>query len=503
MLKYLSSLVYDWLVTTGDEGLAKKFKEEVKPEPLPSNTQRLSDYVKVYLKETNGERTSKSRLCQEESRGRGTGEKMADQNEDVANDDDKETLMKKRKLDSVKAKKVKATDVERSTTEAAAAAKRKKPRSDQKLDTTSHLTSSTTSSPNQTAVKRAKLRTEDEVVVEKKKSKPSDGLVPASSTPESMKAADAKRTNLRTEDEVVEKKKKSKPAAGLSSIRASSKPESKKATSASDQEGSGDKENGAKSSAPQIEIVALESSSESEDESSSEIQDLEDGVIALGDVGKEFDDRLRKTAKVSQEDGGQEVGRLQDTKQVETVKLESSSEEEEDEVEEIEVVKEVATETASKDVIVHKAGASDDTSRKHGVCADKESIGNLGDGEEGESRMKSHGGGGPVKKAEKGAKLCVKNLSRDTTIHDLLKAFGEHGTVTNTSFVPGKHYAFVMFSSAVEASNVIKAMNGKKICGHVVEVATARPRPKMVGFKRGRAQSGQWGRKTDLMSGFL
>ena len=111
-----------------------------------------------------------------------------------------------------------------------------------------------------------------------------------------------------------------------------------------------------------------------------------------------------------------------------------------------------------------------------------------------------HRGGGPVNKAEEGAKLCVKNLSRDTTIHDLLKAFGEHGTVTNTSFVPGKHYAFVMFSSAAEASNVIMAMNGKKICGHVVEVSTARPRPKMVGFKRGRAQSGQWER---MMSGFL
>ena len=106
MLNYMSSLVYDWLVTAGDEGLAKKFKEEVKPQPLPSNSQRLSDFVKVYLKETNGERTSESRLCQEESRGRGTGEKMADQNEDVANDNDKETLMKKRKLDSDKAKKV-------------------------------------------------------------------------------------------------------------------------------------------------------------------------------------------------------------------------------------------------------------------------------------------------------------------------------------------------------------------------------------------------------------
>ena len=106
MLNYMSSLVYDWLVTAGDEGLAKKFKEEVKPEPLPSNSQRLSDFVKVYLKETNGERTSESRLCQEETRGQGAGEKTADQNENVANNDDKDTLIKKRKVDSVKAKKV-------------------------------------------------------------------------------------------------------------------------------------------------------------------------------------------------------------------------------------------------------------------------------------------------------------------------------------------------------------------------------------------------------------
>jgi len=517
-MNYMSSLVYDWLVTAGDEGLAKKFKEEVKPQPLPSNSQRLSDFVKVYLKETNGERTSESRLCQEETRGRGTGEKMADQDEIMANNDDKDTLIKKRQVNYVRAKEVKASDVERSTTEATAAAKKKKPRSDQELDTTPDLTSSTTSSPNQTAAKRAKLSTEDEVVVEKKKSKPAEGLVPASSKPESKKAADAsdqegsrdeekntkssaKRMNLSTEDDVVEKKKKSKPAAGLSSIRASSKPESKKA--ASNQEGSGDKENSTMSSAPQIEIVSLESSSESGDESSSELQE---GVIAVSDVGKKCDDKLGETGKVSHEDSRQEVGRLQGTKQVETIKLESSSEEEEDEVKEIEVVKEVATETASKDVIVQKGGASDDTSRKHGLCAAKESTGNLGDGEEGESKMKNlgeHGGGGPVKKAEEGAKLCVKNLSRDTTIHDLLKAFGEHGTVTNTSFVPGKHYAFVMFSSAAEASNVIMAMNGKKICGHVVEVATARPRPKTVGFKRGRAQSGQWGRTTDPMSGFL
>jgi len=525
MLNYMSSLVYDWLVTAGDEGLAKKFKEEVKPEPLPSNSQRLSDYVKVYQKETNGEMIGERRLCQEETRGRGAGEKMADQHENVANNDDKDTLIKKRKVNSVKAKEVKASDVERSTTEAAAAAKKKKPRSEQELDTTPDLTSSTTSSTNQTAVKRAKLSTEDEVVVEKKKSKPADGLAPASSKPESKKTAasdqegsredkstksSAKRMNLSTEHEVVEKKKKSKPAADLSSFQASSKPESKKATSASDQEGSGDKESGTKSSAPQIEIVALESSSsssESEGESSSELQD---GVIAVSDVGKECDDMQGETGKVSQEDGMHKGGRLQGTKQVEIVKLESSSEEEEeDEVEEIDVVKEgVAKETASDDVIIHKAGASDDTSMKHGLCAVKESKGNLGDAEEGESRMINigkHGGGSPVNKAEEGAKLCVKNLSRDTTIHDLLKAFGEHGTVTNTSFVPGKHYAFVMFPSAAEASNVITAMDGKKICDQVVHVEMATDRPKKtIGFKRGRAQRGQWGPGTDLMmSGFL
>ena len=123
--------------------------------------------------------------------------------------------------------------------------------------------------------------------------------------------------------------------------------------------------------------------------------------------------------------------------------------------------------------------------------------------------LSENGGGGPVKKAGEGAKIIVKNLSRDTSIHELLKAFGERGTVTNTSFVPGKHYAFVMFSSAAEASNVTMAMDGEKICGQVVHVkmATARPK-KMIGFKRDRAQSGQvtgqWGFKTDLMmSGFL
>ena len=358
------------------------------------------------------------------------------------------------------------------------------------------MTSSTTSSPNQAAAKRVKLSTEDEVVEKKKKSEPATGLIPASSKPESKKATSPRdQEGSRDEEESTKKNKKSEPAAGLVP---SSSPESKKAASTSDQEGSRDEEISTKSSAPQIEIVALESSSsssESEDESFSEVQEV---GITVNDVGKECGGKPGEAGKVYPEGVGREG-----LKQVETVELESSSEEE-DEAAEIVGRVEVANATARMEV--HKAGASDDISRKHGPCAVKERKGNVRDGEEWESGMKNlsnHGGSGPVKKTGEEAKIIVKNLSRDTSIHDLLKAFGEHGTVTNTSFVPGKHYAFVMFSSAAEASNVIMAMNGKKICGHVVEVATARPRPKMVGFKRGRAQSGQWGHKTNPMSGFL
>ena len=39
------------MVSAGDEKLAKKFKKEVRPEPLPPNSLRLADIVKIYQKE--------------------------------------------------------------------------------------------------------------------------------------------------------------------------------------------------------------------------------------------------------------------------------------------------------------------------------------------------------------------------------------------------------------------------------------------------------------------
>ena len=52
MESFMVSLVYDWLLSAGDEKLAKKFKKEAKAEPLPPNSPRLADIVKHY-KETS------------------------------------------------------------------------------------------------------------------------------------------------------------------------------------------------------------------------------------------------------------------------------------------------------------------------------------------------------------------------------------------------------------------------------------------------------------------
>ena len=52
MVSFMGSLVYDWLLSAGDEKLAKKFKKEAKAEPLPPNSPRLADIVKHY-KETS------------------------------------------------------------------------------------------------------------------------------------------------------------------------------------------------------------------------------------------------------------------------------------------------------------------------------------------------------------------------------------------------------------------------------------------------------------------
>ena len=52
MVSFMGSLVYDWLLNMGNKKLAKKFKKEANPEPLPPNSPRLADIVKRY-KETS------------------------------------------------------------------------------------------------------------------------------------------------------------------------------------------------------------------------------------------------------------------------------------------------------------------------------------------------------------------------------------------------------------------------------------------------------------------
>ena len=116
------------------------------------------------------------------------------------------------------------------------------------------------------------------------------------------------------------------------------------------------------------------------------------------------------------------------------------------------------------------------------------------------SREGNHGGqggegGGPGQEF-RGAKLYVNNLSRETSREDLYEAFSRHGTVVDTFYKPDRGFAFVTFASAAEANNVIVAMNGKHVCGRVIQCSLAKPRDN--GGRGGgrRFVGGQGGRGT-------
>ena len=73
-----------------------------------------------------------------------------------------------------------------------------------------------------------------------------------------------------------------------------------------------------------------------------------------------------------------------------------------------------------------------------------------------------------------GTKLFVHNVSEETSQDELKKAFGKHGSVTDT-YNPGKGFAFVTFSSPDEAQAAISAMNGTNVCGRDIKCNIAKP----------------------------
>ena len=101
-------------------------------------------------------------------------------------------------------------------------------------------------------------------------------------------------------------------------------------------------------------------------------------------------------------------------------------------------------------------------------------------------------------------KLCVGNLSFDTTENDLKDLFAAQGTVTETNLmmdrVSGRSrgFAFVTLSSAEEAQKAIEALNGKDLGGRALTVNVAKPReerPPGGGGRRGPGGGGGRGER--------
>lgn len=73
-------------------------------------------------------------------------------------------------------------------------------------------------------------------------------------------------------------------------------------------------------------------------------------------------------------------------------------------------------------------------------------------------------------------RLCVRNLSWNTTGESLKAAFEEHGNVTDAIVVidcsshRSRGYGIVSFSSPEEADSALNNMHGAEIDGHRVRV---------------------------------
>ena len=81
-----------------------------------------------------------------------------------------------------------------------------------------------------------------------------------------------------------------------------------------------------------------------------------------------------------------------------------------------------------------------------------------------------------------GTKLCVGNLSFNTTENELQELFSQAGTVQEVSLMQDKFtgksrgFAFVTMGSDEDAQNAISKLNGQTVEGRALTVNEARPR---------------------------
>lgn len=438
MMGIMSSLVYDWLVSAGDDNLAKKFMEEVRPESLPPNSLRLADIVKIYQKEN----TPKKRKA---------GPLMS------ARD-----AKKARKEEEPASKCVPAHAV-------AKPAAQKKKSSSEKDDN---------SAEEEEAPLGVEIAPSPVMLEAAKKKESNDGkiVVPDEKMEESI-----------SDDDSSFEEEKAKPAVKQVQVV------DLKSSSESDDDSIVEEEN-PKPPGQKVQTVVLESSSDSSDDEE-EMTKTEQAVPAKGatdivssdaDAAKKVDGSAAASAsgKVEKspmctEDTAQQDAALGCrlfvhgvTQNIKAVDLQSAFEAHGKVLDARNSKKGFAFVTFSN---ASEANAAIEAFDKQVVCGCPVNV-SLSRSKGGEMTSREGRGEGRRQEEVKGATLYINNLSQEISRENLHEKFSLHGTVVHTFYKPARGFAFVTFASAAEANNAIVAMNGKNMCGKAIQCSVAKPR---------------------------
>jgi len=467
-MRIMSSLVYDWLVSAGDDNLARKFKEEVSPESLPPNALRLADIVKIYQKENT-------------TRKRKAGPLMSERD-----------AKKARKEEVPVSKCVPAHVVA-------------KPAAQKKKNCSEEDNRSNEEEEAQLGVEKAPMML---VAARRKDSSTDDGkiVIPdgenVKSIPDNVnifegekekpavkqvQVVDLESSAESDDDSIVEEESPKPPHQNVQTVVLDSSSES----DSSDDEGEMSKTEGAVSTNKATDIASPDAAKKV------------DGSSAAAEKAEKS--KMHPVETIQQQAAsGCRLFVHGVKKDINIVNLKSAFDEHGKVLDVYNSKKGFACVTFSK---ASEATAAIEAFDKQVVCGCSVEVSlSRPIGEEVILKKGKHdghkGGKGRGEEGVQGARLYINNLSQEVTRENLHEKFSLHGNVVDTFYKPGRSYAFITFASAVEANSAIEAMNGKNMCGRAIQCSVAKPKEnggRGGGRRCGGGQGGLGARKSGLV----
>jgi len=564
MVSFMGSLVYDWLLNAGDEKLAKKFKKEAKPEPLPPNSPRLADIVKHYKETTPQKRKaepvvngSAKKAKKDESSSDDSSDDEApaakaapakaaapaaakkmevdESSDDDSSDEDEKPAAKpvaaKPAVAATKpaAKKEESSDDDSSDDEEEAKpvvkAAPAKPAAAKKEESSSEDDSSDeeeekakpavkpAAAPAKAAAKKEESSSDEDSSDEEEEAKPAAKAPAAAAKPAAAAAAAKKEESSDDDDSSDEEEEAAKPAAKKVAPAAAKKEESSSEEDSSDDE---EEKPAAKKAAPAAKVAAKKDDDSSSEEDSSDDEDEEPvkkaapaeeegGMKIKSNKGKTVDDMKTPTKAADQSFGDKSMSEEGRKIFIHNVGEEMVYETFQEKVEKFGEVTDFFNPGRGFAFITFS------TNEEAQAC-----IKGMDNTEVGGNTVQMNiarpkgekpapGTGGKRQQAADGCKLFVHGVTQETNNADLQAAFEAHGTVTD-AYNPGKGFAFVTFSKPAEATAAMEAFDNQEVCGCFVNVSVAKPKggegtPRGGGRGGGRGGAGGGGGRRQEVEG--